>query len=66
MLLTLGRATTEVDLALLGSDLAVNAAQRGAELQRTWGRGARIFVEGVRSTASLVISDACLAKCLTW
>ena len=46
LLLTFGSGSRELDDVLMGSDLAVEAATRGAELKPKWARSAKVFVEG--------------------
>lgn len=48
VLLTFNRDPPEFDAALLGSALAVAAAERGAVLQPAWANGAKVFVEGLQ------------------
>eukprot|EP00931_Biecheleriopsis_adriatica_P060668 TRINITY_DN36444_c0_g1_i1.p1 TRINITY_DN36444_c0_g1~~TRINITY_DN36444_c0_g1_i1.p1 ORF type:complete len:655 (-),score=103.89 TRINITY_DN36444_c0_g1_i1:44-2008(-) len=47
LLLTFSRDPKELDIALLGSDLAVEARGAGAELQLAWANGSKIFIPGV-------------------
>ena len=46
LLLTFGSGSRELDDVLMGSDLAVEAATRAAELKPKWARSAKVFVEG--------------------
>eukprot|EP00930_Biecheleria_cincta_P093478 TRINITY_DN8387_c0_g1_i1.p1 TRINITY_DN8387_c0_g1~~TRINITY_DN8387_c0_g1_i1.p1 ORF type:complete len:651 (-),score=100.65 TRINITY_DN8387_c0_g1_i1:289-2241(-) len=47
MVLRFSRNPGEFDAVLLNCDVALEAAERGAELKPPWGNGAKIFVEGV-------------------
>jgi len=47
VLLEFARDPAGFDSALLTSEVACSAAERGAELQPDWAHGAKIFVEGV-------------------
>ena len=46
LLVSFDSGSRELDDVLMGSDLAVEAATRGAELKPEWAQGAKVFVEG--------------------
>jgi len=46
MKLRFNKSSTAFNMLLLGSQLACEAADRGAELRPDWARGAKVFVEG--------------------
>jgi len=47
LVLEYNKGSKKFDDVLMGSQLAVDSASRGAELQPQWGNGAKIFAEGI-------------------
>lgn len=47
LVIELNKSSKRIDDVLLGSELAVNAAEQGGELQPEWANGAKVFQTGV-------------------